>query len=311
MLLAWPTDAYLLISQPQSSSTARASTRGDGGPEIRADYRALRVPSLRGVAANVRQNQPRLSQKLDVRRAQAAHRRVQPAPARSARGPWRRRPLQQHLVPTPAISAGSRIRRGRRWCCCALSSAHALCERTRLKTRRTAGGIRWPASSLGHFDRAQGDRRCAAILTRSGVFRRLAPPRRRDGAVGARAARHNVRAAAGGGPRRRARARAGLLAAGGRRHVRGGEDVRRGGTFISAPTSAAAALNRARPLAAPPPPPPRGAAAAASAAAQSPPPPPPARRRRHRRAGGASSLRWRDLRSSSAWRKFGRASSRS
>ena len=247
MLLAWPTDAYLLISQPQSSSTsARLQLAAMAGLKSTQTYpcgcafNPHEASQLR--CGKTSRGFPKNSTFVALKRHTDVcnlHPRTVGAWADSATTIY-----QQHLVPTPTnfrgLANSSRpavvLLRG------ALGSAHALCERTRLEnTKNPPGGGHTTSAQRKLWKELRAAPQGDPTLRRNfDAFEAFA-----DGWRGHAAALPPERAplvityeqlqAEG----RAARARAGLLAAGGRRHVRGGEDVRQGAaTFISAPTSA-------------------------------------------------------------------------
>ena len=146
MLLAWPADAYLLISQPQSSSTsARLQLAAMAGLKSTQTYpcgcafNPHEASQLR--CGKTSRGFPKNSTFVALKRHTDVcnlHPRTVGAWADSATTIY-----QQHLVPTPTnfrgLANSSRpavvLLRG------ALGSAHALCERTRLEnTKNPPGG---------------------------------------------------------------------------------------------------------------------------------------------------------------------------
>ena len=187
MLLAWPTDAYLLISQPQSSSTsARLQLAAMAGLKSTQTYpcgcafNTHEASQLR--CGKTSRGFPKNSTFVALKRHTDVcnlHPRTVGAWADSATTIY-----QQHLVPTPTnfrgLANSSRpavvLLRG------ALGSAHALCERTRLENTRTR-----PAAATRHRRSAscgrncvprRMTRRCSEIRRLRGVRRRLARSRR-------------------------------------------------------------------------------------------------------------------------------------
>jgi hypothetical protein len=146
MLLAWPTDAYLLISQPQSSSTsARLQLAAMAGLKSTQTYpcgcafNPHEASQLR--CGKTSRGFPKNSTFVALKRHTDVcnlHPRTVGAWADSATTIY-----QQHLVPTPTNFRGlaNSSRPAVVLLRSPLGSAHALCERTRLEnTKNPPGG---------------------------------------------------------------------------------------------------------------------------------------------------------------------------
>ena len=145
MLLAWPTDAYLLISQPQSSSTsARLQLAAMAGLKSTQTYpcgcafNPHEASQLR--CGKTSRGFPKNSTFVALKRHTDVcnlHPRTVGAWADSATTIY-----QQHLVPTPTNFRGlaNSSRPAVVLLRSPLGSAHALCERTRLENTKNPPG---------------------------------------------------------------------------------------------------------------------------------------------------------------------------